>query len=339
MENGRRKLTILVLYDALKRETDEEHPLSGAELCRMLEEKGCPCGRKALYGEIAALRDYGADILYTRRPKPGFFLAEREFEVPEVRLLTDAVLTAPFITRRKTEELTAKLSGLLSRAQSGQMTVFLPEKNRVKFENEEIYYAIDAISRAILQKKKVSFVYHHSIFSSGAVAQNTGRAFVVSPYALLWNADRYYLAGNYEKYDSVSVFRLDRMKRAETLEAKARPFEEVSDYRGSFDAADFARRTFGMYHGEKQKVVLRCTLDLLETVLDKFGSDVPLEQAGGDSFTVTAEVYAGEGFAEWVLQYGGRVRVLSPEPLRQEIVRRIREMSLVYGLSEKTCDQ
>ena len=332
MAGSRQKLKILVLYDILKRETDEEHPLSGVELCRMLEDGGCPCGRKALYGEIAALREYGADILYVRRPKAGFFLAARDFEVPEVRLLSDAVLAAPFITRRKTEELTAKLRGLLSRAQAGQLPALPPEERRVKFENEEIYYAIDAISRAILQKKKISFVYHHSVFSGERVGQNEGRPFVVSPYALIWNADRYYLAGNYEKYDSVGVFRLDRMKRAEVLGESSRPFEEVSDYRGSFDAADFARRTFGMYHGEKQKVALRCTPDLLEAVLDKFGGGVPLKHSADGSFTVSAEVYAGEGLVEWVLQYGGRVRALSPQPLREEIVRRIRGLCRAYGL-------
>ncbi len=338
MTGGRQKLKALVLYEILKRETDEEHPLTGTELCRMLQHRGYPCGRKALYGEVAALKEYGADILYVRQPRAGFFLAGREFEVPEVRLLSDAVLAAPFITRRKTEELTAKLRGLLSRAQSAQINVPLPEESGVKFENEEIYYAIDAISRAILQKKKISFVYYHSVFSGGHIGRNEGRTFVVSPYALIWNADRYYLAGNYEKYESVGVFRLDRMRRTEVLGENCRPFEEVSDYRGSFDAADFARRTFGMYHGEKQKVVLRCSSDLLEAVLDKFGNDVPLEHSPDGSFTVSAEVYAGEGLIEWVLRYGGRVTVLSPEPLREEIVRRIRELCAAYGLSEKIRD-
>ncbi len=332
MANGRQKLKVLVLLDILKQETDEEHPLSGIELCRMLEDRGFPCGRKTLYGEIASLREYGMDILFVRRPRAGFFLAERDFEVPEVRLLSDAVLAAPFITPRKTEELTAKLRGLLSRAQAEQIPAFSPEESRVKFTNEEIYYAIDAISRAILQKKKISFVYHHSVFSGERVGQNEGQLFVASPYALIWNADRYYLAGNYEKYDSVGVFRLDRMKRAEVLEESSRPFEEVCDYRGRFDAADFARRTFGMYHGEKQKVALRCAPDLLEAVLDKFGGDVPLERLPDGSFTVSGEVYAGEGLVEWVLQYGGRVRVLSPRALREEVVRRIRMLCRAYGL-------
>lgn len=338
MANSRQKLKVLVLYDLFRRETDEEHPVSGAGLCRMLEDRGYPCGRKALYSEIAALKEYGADILYTRRPRAGFFLAEREFETPEIRLLTDAVLAAPFITPRKTEELSAKLRNFLSKAQAEQLARQTQTENRVKFANEEIYYGIDAVDRAIRQQKKISFTYYHRVFAGRSVEQNEGRTFVVSPYALVWNADRYYLAGNYEKYDSVSVFRLDRMKRTEMLEERARPFEEVSDYRGSFDTADFTRRTFGMYHGEKQKVVLSCTSDLLEAVLDKFGGDIPLERAGEDSFTVSAEVYTGEGFAEWVLRYGGRVRVVSPEPLRLEIIRRIRELCRSYGLSEKTCD-
>ncbi len=339
MERQPQKLKILALRDLLARGTDEAHPLSAGELCRLLAERGIPCGRKALYRDVAALRRYGEEILYTRRPKAGFFLAERAFEPPEVRLLMDAVLAAPFITPRKTRELLGKLEGLLSEGQAEQARGQIYVEKRVKFDNEEIYYAIDAVTRAVAGRRKLSFVYHHRVICGERAVPDAGRAFVVSPYALIWSGDKYYLAGNYEKYDSVSVYRLDRMRRAQVLDAPARPFEEVSDYRGRFDAADFARRTFRMYHGERQRVELCCADDLLEAVLDQFGNDVPLVRRDEGSFLLRVEVDVSEGFVQWLLQYGGRIRVASPESLRREVAGRVRAMAQGYGLMKKTCAQ
>ncbi len=251
----------------------------------------------------------------------------------------DAVLAAPFITPRKTRELLAKLEGLLSEGQAEQARGQVYVEKRVKFDNEEIYYAIDAVGRAIAAGRKISFLYHHRVLSGIRAVPDAGRSFVVSPYAMIWSGDKYYLAGNYGKYDSVSVYRLDRMKHTEVLAEAARPFEEVCSYRGRFDAADFARRTFHMYHGERQRVELCCSDDLLEAVLDQFGNDVRLTRRGPRDFSLRVEVDVSEGFLQWLLQYGGRVRVLSPEPLRQEMLRRIRGMAEAYGITKKTCAQ
>lgn len=205
---------------------------------------------------------------------------------------------------------------------------------RVKFGNEEIYYNIDTISRAISRKRKVAFDYYHRVVSGNRAVPDGGRRFLVSPYALLWNSDKYYLAGNYEKYDSLSHFRLDRMKHVEILEQDARPFEEVCDYRGRFDTADYASRTFLMYQGERQSVELRCKNEILEKVLDKFGEDLRFTAWDMDSFTVRASVYVSEGFLKWILSFGGSAEVLSPEPLRGEILARIRSLCEAYGYSQ-----
>jgi len=336
LESKSPKLIILALLELLAKETDEDHPISAEELCCRLKGQGFSCTRKTLYRDIAALKSYGSDILYTRFPRAGYFLAQRMFEIPEIRLLMDAVCAAPFITERKTEELVGKLAGLLSRGQAEEAGSRIYVQNCEKIGNEEIYYTIDTAARAITQKKKIQFTYYHRVISENRAVPDAGRSFLISPYALIWNSDRYYLAGNYGKYDSVSVYRLDRMKHTCISDESSRPFEEVSEYRGRFNTEDFARRTFHMYHGERRTVELRCSSGLLEAVLDKFGNDIPLNRQDENTFTIQTEIYLSEGFVEWVLQYGGQIEVLSPEPLRQEIVRRIRAMENTYRLTEKT---
>lgn len=334
-EKGNGRLRVLALLELLERLTDERHPLSAEELRELLAEQGIESAKKTVYRDIAALRGRGEDILFTRRPKAGFFLAARRFEPPEVRLLMDAVLAAPFITNKKTAELSEKLRGLLSRNQAEEAAAQVHVNPRPKFGNEEIYYSIDAVERAVAQGKKLSFLYYHHAIEGNRIVRNEGRRFVVSPYALIWDSDRYYLAGNYEKYDSVSVYRLDRMRHAEVTEQDARPFREVGGQE-RFDAADYAARTFHLYHGELQTVELRCRDDALETVLDKFGDGLRLSAREDGYFSVRVRVYAGEGLFEWLLQYGDRIAVLSPEPLRNEMAARIGKIGAAYGLTE-TC--
>lgn len=306
--------------------------MSVAQLCELLHKKGIEAERKALCRDIALLNHDGFDILHTRMPKPGYFLAKRDFEVPEVRLLMDAVQAAPFITNKKTAELTAKLCGLLSCYQADQVLKQLNFEPRVKFENEEIYYTIDAIHHAIAENKKISFCYHHQIIVNHRAQFNEGRKFTVSPYAMLWVSDKYYLAGNYEKYDTISNYRLDRMKHIEVTPLEARPLEEVSSYEKYFDASDYLKKTFNMYNGEQKMVVLRCANDLLETIVDKFGSELEFTCHDDNAFTVRAQVCISDGLIDWLLQYGERMVVLSPKSLKDTMLQKIEALGKAYGL-------
>ena len=332
-ENKTSRLRILALLKILNMYTDEEHPVSGDGLCAKLGDYGIKCERKTLYRDIAALKAFGIDVLYTHTPKMGYFIGERDFEPPEVRLLTDAVRSAPFITNKKTAELTAKLKSLLSLWQAGEAEKQVHVENLLKYDNEEIYYAIYTVSRAIGQNRKISFTYHHRVIAGNKAVLDSGRKFTISPYALIWNSDKYYLAGNYQKYDSVSVYRIDKMRHTEMLSEQSRPFQEVSVYKESFDAADFARRAFNMYSGEKRSIELRCMDSALEIILDRFGNDVCINTKKDGTFTMRADVYVSEGFLEWLLQYGDRIAIVSPRELRLEMVKRIDKLNKIYGLA------
>ncbi len=334
--NGNSKLKLLLLRELLNRYSDEEHPISSGELCELLEKFGVSCERKSIYRDIAVLTDFGIDIISTRAPRPGFFVAKREFELPEVRLLMDAVLTAPFITNKKTAELTGKLQKLLSCYQADSMVKQIYVDQRIKFDNEEIYYTIDSINRAIAANKQISFLYYHKVIVNQKALFDKGREFQISPYALLWANDKYYLAGNYNKYDNVSNYRLDRMKHAVVTGLDSRPFTEVSPYRNFFDTADYLRKSFNMYNGEQEMIELRCSNTILEAVADKFGNETEFSCHDENAFTVRAHVYVSEGLVEWLLQYGGRITVQSPKRLRLEMIKQIEQMNTSYQITEET---
>lgn len=332
MKLSNSRMRFLYLLEALEKETDEEHPLSAQELCAILAEKGIQAERKSLYRDIAALNEIGYEIGSTRQPKSGFFLMKRDFELPEVRLLIDAVQSAPFLTAKKTAQLTEKLCGLVSRPQSVQLEPQLSVERRNKFDNEEIYYTIDALHAAIANQKKISFRYFHKELRNCRAVWNEGREFVVSPYALLWSNDKYYLAANYEKYDTISNYRLDRMKRVCMVDEPARPFQEISEYRESFDAADYLKCSFHMYRGKMEDIRLICDGSLLEDMLDRFDSDELQLSREGEGFLLRSRAYVSDGLVEWLLQYGGRVQVLDPSSLKDRMQQEALNLCRVYGI-------
>jgi len=334
--NGNSKIKFLLLLNTLNKYSDEEHPLSAAELCKLIQKEGIEAERKSICRDIAVLTRHGADIIYTRFPKQGYFIAKRDFELPEVRLLLDAVSTAPFITNKKTAELTGKLCELLSCYQAEKVIKQIYIENRVKFENEQIYYTIDTINRAISEHKQIAFFYHHRVIVNQRSQFDEGREFAISPYALLWVNDKYYLAGNYDKYDKISNFRLDRMKQVELTSTDSRPFSEVSSYQEYFDTSDYLKKSFNMYNGEQEMIALRCSNELLDTIVDKFGNEIDFTCHDANAFTVRASVYVSEGLIDWLLQYGDRVTVLSPKSLKEVMTARVEEMCAAYHIKQET---
>lgn len=328
--NPMQKVKLLYLMDILKKFTDEEHPLSAVELCQKLAEQGVPAERKSVYSDIETLRQYGLDILCTRQPKAGYFLAGREFEVPEVRLLIDAVQAAGFISARKTRLLTGRLEGLLSLSQAKKIQRQVYVDSRNKCENEEIYYSIDLLNKAIEDGKKAELTYCRRRLEGGRKIVTSSREFILSPYALTWMNDHYYLIGNNQKYDNLMHLRVDRMRRVHILEEPARPFREVSAYTDYFDTADYVSKVFNMFGGELRQIDLRCKTGLLEQVIDRFGESIFIRDGGEGCFVFTVSAQVSEGLMGWLLQFGDGMEVLSPPDLREQMRDKAAALSRMY---------
>lgn len=324
------KLKILYIVDILKKYSDEEHPLNATEICNYLEDYGINAERKAIYDDIENLIFYGYDIIKTRSPRSGVFLASREFELPELYLLTDAVQSADFITPKKTRELVNKLDAMMSDEQAKVREKSTYIEYNHKCDNEEIYISIDALRQAIENGKKVTLRYLSRHLADGRNITTAEKNFKVSPYALIWTDDHYYLVCNNEKYNNLMHLRLDRMKSVSETEETARHFSECSDYTDKFDTADYISKAFNMFGGALTEIELRCSENILEQVVDRFSDKIHIIDRENGKFCFRIKALLSEGLIGWLMQFGAEIEVMSPPELRNQIKEKIKEMANLY---------
>lgn len=324
------KVKLLYIIKILTELTDEEHPLSATEICEKLSAYDITAERKAIYDDIECLISFGYDIIQTRVPKNGYFLASRDFELPEVFLLGDAVRTAKFISEKKTRELTSKLDRLLSKHQTKRniSAIYIDSSNKTK--NEELFYNIDRINTAIEEGKKIRFTYSKRVLHEGRQITTESKTRTVSPYAMTWQFDYYYLIGNYEKYDNLMNLRIDRIHSVEIIDEPMRHFSEVSDYRDTFDVADYTKKLFGMFGGNMQEIKLRCSSKMLEQVTDRFGDKIFITNVTDKTFDFTAKAAVSDALATWIMNYGANIEVITPTELRQKIIDRAERILEIY---------
>ncbi len=333
---GATKLKLLYIKDYLERFSDEQNPVGAEELLEMLEEKGIHCERKAVYSDVQTLRNADLEIFRVKAPKNGYYLATRTFELPELRLLIDAVQAANFITPKKSKELIEKIGTLCSQKQAQQLQKQVFIENRVKNTNEEIYYNIDVINKAIQAGRKISFLYSkRRIDDETHTVTTEEKRFVVSPYALIWSNDHYYLVCNNAKYDNLMHTRIDRMKKVELSNTRVRDYAEVSPYRLFFDAADYAGKLFNMFSGDVQQIEFICHDELLEEILDRFGAGAVITKAGDNEprFRVQTKGVVSDGLVSWVMQFADKIEVVAPRSLRAQMQQRAEAVLAVYRQS------
>ena len=324
------KTKTLYIFKYLNEYSDENNPLSTTELIALLAEDGIRCERKSIYDDIKTLNAVGFDIISTVTPKRGFFMASRNFELPEVRLLVDAVSSVGFITPEKTDVLLKKLESLVSKNQAAELVSQVYVDADTKCDNEEIYYVIDALHEAIINKRKVKFVYKRRKIDKERRKAYTEKTFTVSPYALIWKQDHYYLVCNHDKYDNLMNLRLDRMRKIRTLDEIARPVCEVSDYEDTFDVSDYSAKMFNMFSGESGKVKLLCDLDIREEIMDRFGAKIPLTAVDTDHFETTFDAALSDGLVSWIMNFGAQIKVLEPQFLADEVKEKAQAIAALY---------
>lgn len=328
--NNNSKLKLLRIYDILCEKSDEEHPLSASDISAELSLFGINSERKSVYSDISVLQSYGYDIIKVSQPKKGFYVGDRDFQIAEVRLLIDAVQSAKFITEHKTEELISKIEKRLSRYQREMLSKQVYVDHRNKNGNEKIYYTIDSLSQAITEKKKVRIHYIKRRIETGERPKNEEHVYIVTPYALIWSNDYYYLVCNNNKYDNLMHLRIDKIISTKVLSDDGRPISEVSKYKNAFDAADYASKVFNMYSGSPERISLICANSLWDTVRDRFGEDVMVIERTNETFTIATTAALSEGLTAWILQYADRMKVESPRSLKDEVLEKARATVAAY---------
>lgn len=330
--NSGSKEKVLYIYDILKEHSDEEHPLTATDLVAQLSVRGLSAERKAIYSDVDLLINYGYDIIKNPPPAKGYYLGERDFQLAEARLLVDAVESAQFITEAKTYDLVKKIMGSLSVYQRDSLRlqqVYIDHRH--KNTNETIYYEIDSLLRAIQARKKVRLHYLKRSIEAGERPKNEDRIYSVSPYALIWVDDHYYLVCNNAKYDNLMHLRIDKISKVKILEDEpVRPLHEVSKYKDRFDAADYLSTKFNMFSGDPERVKIRCKNESWQIIADKFGDDVLITEQDETTFTISANAVTA-GLDSWIMQWGPDMEVLEPAHLRETVTKKTKAMLEVYG--------
>lgn len=311
-KTAHQRLKILYLYKIFLEKTDEKHYITMPEIISQLELCGISAGRKAIYEDIEALKAFGLDIVALKGDVSGYYVASRDFELPELKLLADAVSSSRFLTEKKSTELLKKIESLSSVHEAKQIQRQVYVTNRVKAMNERIYISVDVIHRAIAEGKKIKFKYFDYDLQKKKKYRDGVR--ICSPYALAWDDERYYMIAFYDRRDCISNFRIDRMESVEILEDKAKEKPK------NFIVADYMNSSFSMFSGATQEVKLRFDNQLINAVIDRFGKNITIMADDDTHFTVRVQVKAEhpEPFFGWLFQFGTMAEIVEPCELRDK---------------------
>ena len=307
MDTSSTKRRLLLLLELLYNTTDENNPVSTGDIVSYLNEKGFQIDRKTLRSDLKLLISMGYDIIVIKGSPNKYFWGEHTFEVPELKMLLDAVSSARFISETKSKQLTKKLLLLASEEQRNQLKRHVRAIGKTKADNKGLYYIIDKITEAINRKRKISFQYTEYNGRKEKILRNDGEVYVLSPYVLYWNEDYYYVIGYSDKRKKITAFRIDRMKTPKITEEKAVPKPK------DFDVSAYANKVFQMFSGEESTVELECDTPLMKYVIDRFSIDVETEELSEDKFLAKVPVDLSPTFYGWVFQFGGRIRIVGPE--------------------------
>ena len=306
------KERLIELLKLLYTQTDEDHPMSTPEIVSYFIARGIPTDRETIKADVDTLNNCGIEIYAAKTDKTRYHFSDRQFELAELKLLVDAVESSKFITARKSELLVKKLMTLAGENSAKELERHLYTAGRIKPENESIFYAVDIIHRAINSGKQISFVYYEYATDKTLVPKHEGAPYVFSPYAMLYNEDKYYVLGYSEHHGKIVTFRVDRMKTPDILDKFIVPRPE------NFDPVDYTVNIFSMYDGQACDVTLLCRNKLMNYVIDRFGDDVRTEIADNEHFTATVEVSVSQTFFAWVFQFAGGIRITGPAAVKEQ---------------------
>ena len=332
MDESCNKIRLLRLWEILKKETDEDHPMGTTALINRLNAEGMKCNRATLYGDIALLNKFGYEILCTRAISNKYYVVNRDFDIPEIQILIDAVQAASFVTENKTPVLVDKLAQLAGSQRAAVLKKNIVEFSTVKGDNELIYYMVDEITTAITKKKKIEFYYFDlgigkkKVYRMRTTVSGERRKYVVNPIATAFHDDKYYLLCYNDRHMTLTQYRIDRMENVKMLDEDITPNPELK----ASNIARHKRSLFDMYGGKKENISFETDIAVLDAVYDRFGDSVRVVSIGDGKALCSVEVQVGRPLITWFIGFGSALKVRSPQSVIDQIVELIDESSKNY---------
>ena len=324
-KGANQKLKLLYLIKIFSENTDDDHGLTMKEIVKELDAYGVSAERKSLYDDFETLQIYGIDINKTQHDRNVYYsIGNRDFEVPELKLLVDAVQSSKFITQKKSEELIGKLEKLTSKYEAVKLRRQVYVHGRIKNMNESIYYIVDTIHEAIAANCRVKFQYYQWNVKKEQELKHNGTFYDVSPWGLSWDDENYYLIGYNSTAGKIKHFRVDKILNINKIDERREGREQ---YNG-IDMAEYARKHFAMFDGKEEIVQIECINSLAGVMIDRFGKDVHMRASDNEHFIVSVSVAVSDQFLGWIIGLGSGARIISPESVTgrmRDIGRRIQE--------------
>lgn len=325
--SNKQKLKLLIIMQLLMDRTDENHRLGINDIIHALSLHGIEAERKSIYADIDLLIDFGIDIACEKGKSNQYYVASRNFELAELKLLVDSIQASKFITHKKSEELIKKIEKLASIYEAKGLHRQVTVHNRVKSMNESVYYNIDAIHEAIQSGKMVEFKYYTYDLDKKFSSRRAGEIYTVSPYALSWEGEYYYLIAYYDRYEKMTQFRVDRMNQVKVSE-KSRPvIEALKD----FDVVGYTKKVFGMFGGDVETVEIAFENDMINIVIDKFGKDIFIHSKTETHFKITIDVAVTNTFMGWLFICGTKAKVTAPSQVQEKIKNYVKAIANQYA--------
>ena len=326
-----KKAKLLYLEKIFREETDEAHALTMPEILARLNAYGVEADRKTIYQDVDLLRLCGMDIIGEKSGREYvYYLGAREFELAELKLLVDAVQSSKFITEQKSNKLIKKLESLVSRHDARSLHRQVFTSGRIKTMNESIYYNVDDLQNAIQNDRQISFQYFSWNFRKEQVLRHGGKAYRVSPWALLWDDENYYLVAFDPEAECIKHFRVDKMLRIRIREEKRDGREAFR----AFDLPKYSRRLFGMFGGELTSVTLEAKNEMANILIDRFGKDLIMIPKDDKTVTCTVDVAVSPQFFGWLAAMEGGIRVVAPDTVVEKMRALLESLSAQYGEGE-----
>lgn len=319
-KNSMSKLRPLFILKLIYEHTDENHYITIAQILQFLrDEYDIESYRKTVKEDIDLLIDAGFDIEFIKSSQNQYHIISRDFDIAELKVLIDAVVSSKFISKTKSHELADKLSKLAGPYVAKELVRNIDVERRVKGDNKQLLLIIDTINTAINEKKKIAFKYFTYDVRKDKKEKHNGYLYKFSPHKLVWNGDYYYVVGYSEKYDDIGSFRVDRISKVpEMLEEKAVPMPRA------FDINTYLNSMFKMFSGEQIEVELVCDNSVMDSIIDRFGENVKVYANDMESFRIIVKVSVSHIFFSWIFGFGGKVKIKSPLNVKEDYAQMVK---------------